>query len=506
MSVARHRRRPAYVPRYAKQPPTRAGRRPAGTGRGPSLGRASGVMALGTLASRGTGFLRTVAVAAAIGTGAVGDAYNVANTTPNILYDLLLGGVLSSVVVPVLVRAAKEDDDGGEAFASSLLTLVVVGLGLAVVVALLAAPLIVRLYLAAGGAQRDLAVTFLRWFLPQVVFYGLGATIGAILNVRQSFAAPMLTPVLNNLVVVATCVVFVFLPGPRPPTVGGISGTQTTVLALGTTLGVVAMTLALLPSLRAVGFRYRVRLDLHHPGLRSAVRMAGWVLIYVVVSQLSLLVVVRLASGEIAYTTYTYAYQLFQLPHAIIAVSMITALLPRMSAHAADGRRDLVRDDLSTGTRLAAVVLVPAALGLLVLARPIAVTVFDHGAVTYGGAVRIGDALAAFAVAIVPFSAFQLQIRAFYALQDSRTPALVQVAVSLVNILAAFVLAAVVPDGGRAVALALAFALAYAVGAAVSTQLLRTRLAGVDGTRIARTGAKAAVAGGVAALVALGVV
>jgi putative peptidoglycan lipid II flippase len=468
----------------------------------PGLGRASSIMALGTMASRTTGFLRTVAIAAAIGTGALGDAYNVANTTPNIIYDLLLGGVLTSVVVPVLVRASKEDPDGGDAFASSLLTLVVLGLGLTVLVSMAAAPLIIDLYLAAGGAEQDLAVTFLRWFLPQIVFYGLGATIGAILNVRRSFAAPMFAPILNNLVVITVCIVFIFMPGPRPADVTTISGTQTTVLAAGTTLGVVVMTLALLPALRSVGFRYRPRLDLRNPRLRTAGRLAGWTFLYVVVSQLGYLVVVRLSSGQTAYTVYTYAYQIFQLPYAVIGVSVITALLPRMSAHAAEGRVAAVRDDLAGGMRTAGIAILPAALFLLALGRPIAVAVFEHGAVTHTDATQIGDALSAFAVALVPFALFQVQLRAFYAHQDSRTPALVNIGVVGTNVLAALVLAALVPGEDRAVALALAFAVAYLVGMAVTVVLLRRRLGGVDGHRTVQELTRVALAAGLGAVLA----
>ena len=226
----------------------------------------------------------------------------------------------------------------------------------------------------------------MRWFLPQIVFYGIGATIGAILNIRGRFGAPMVTPVLNNLVVIAVAVVFIFLPGPRPPTARRPDDHPDRVLGAGTTLGVVAMTLALLPSLRASGFRYRPRLDLRHPGLRQAVRLGGWVLVYVAASQVSYFVVTRLATGPVAFTTYSNAYQLFQLPHAIIAVSLITALLPRMSSHAADERLDLVRSDLSLGLRMSAVVLVPAALGLFALARPLAVTLFAHHATSVSDA------------------------------------------------------------------------------------------------------------------------
>ncbi len=482
------------------EPAARDGETTGGAG-AVSIGRASGVMAVGTLASRVTGFLRTVAITAAIGTGLVGDAYNVANTTPNILYDLLLGGVLTSVIVPVLARAAREDDDDGVGFASSLLTLVLVGLTAITVLGLLVAPFIIKIYISRPD-QAELATTFLRYFLPQVVFYGAGATIGAILNLRNRFAAPMATPVLNNLIVIATAVLFMTMADDAP-TLENITDAQVAVLGAGTTLGIVVMTLALLPSLHASGFRYRPRLDLRHPGLRSAGKLAAWVLLFVVTSQVSFFVVTRLATAGVAYTTWFNAYQLFQLPHAIIAVSVITALLPRMSRHAAEQRLDLVRGDLSTGLRLAAVVIVPAALGLLVLATPIAVAIYAHGVTSVSDAARIGAALAAFAVALVPFSTFQIQLRAFYALADSRTPALVNFAVAGTNIVTALVLSAVLPERGRAVALALAFAAAYLVGATVCTRLLVRRLSGIDAERILRTLRRTAIAGAIAAAVAL---
>lgn len=470
---------------------------------GGGLARTGGIMALGTIASRATGFLRTVALAAAIGTGALGDGYNVANTTPNILYDLLLGGVLTSVIVPVLVRASKEDADGGEAFTSSLLTLIFLLLGVAVAVGLLAAPLIIKVYLAGDvPGQADLATTFLRWFLPQILFYGVGATIGAVLNVRRSFAAPMFTPVLNNLVVIGVCIGFVYLLKPRPPTVATITGTQTTLLAVGTTAGVVVMTVALLPSLAKVGFRYRPRLDLRNPRLLTALRLAGWTFLFVAVSQAGYVVVVRLGTAGTAYTVYSYGYIIFQLPYAIIGVSVITALLPRMSGHAADGRPDLVREDLGEGIRTAMVAILPAALFLLALGRPIAVTVFQHGAVGAADATAIGDTISAFAVALVPFSMFQLQLRAFYAHQDTRTPALTSIAIVASNIAAAALLAEIVPAEHRAVALALAFCLAYLVGVVITSALLRRRLGGIDGHQTIRLMTRVALAAGVGAVLA----
>ena len=469
-----------------------------------SIGRASGIMALGTIASRATGFLRTIAIAYAVGVGAVGNAYNVANVAPNIIYDLLLGGILTSVVVPVLVRAARDDADGGVDFARSLLTLIAVTLGIAVVIGMLAAPLIINLYLNQGGAEHDLAVTFLRWFLPQVVFYGVGAAIGAILNIRGRFGAPMFTPVLNNLIVIATAVAFVLMSGGEHPTLAGITTAQTTVLAAGTTLGVVAMTVGLLPTLRRTGFRYRPRLNLRHPGLLQAGRLASWMFLYVLVTQLAYLFVIRLASGATAFPTYSYAFQLFQLPYAIVAVSVITALLPRMSRHSADGRKDLVREDLSHGMRLNLLIMVPASLGLVAIGRPLSYAVYAHGAVSGPEAYGIGNALVAFAVGLIPFSMFQLLLRGFYAGQNSRTPTLVMVGVAALNVATMYALAAVLSDSSRAVALALAFDVAYTAGAVTLTVLLRRQLHGLDGRRVLRLFVRVTLAGALAAATAYG--
>lgn len=476
----------------------------------PTLARSSAVMVLGTLASRATGFLRNIALAAAVGIALVGDAYNVANTLPNILYDLLLGGVLSSVVVPLLVAAAQGDEDGGEAYAQRLITVVVLVLGVASALAALAAPVVIRLYaVSADPEQRRLATTFARYLLPQIVFYGLGATIGAILNTRGRYAEPMWTPVLNNLVVISTAVVFITLPGPERLTPGSITHAQTLTLAIGTTLGIVVQTLALLPGLRATGFRFRLRLGLKGTGLGSAARLAGWVLCYVVVNQLGLLVIVNLANAAArdsgsGFSAYIYAYTLFQLPYAVVSVSVITALLPRMSRSAVDGRLADVRSDLSSGLRLTAVVLLPAALGFLVLGPALATVVFAHGQVTVAGAEQIGAVLAAFAVGLVPFSAFQLQLRAFYAMRDTRTPALVNVVVNLVNVGVDVALYEILPPRDRVTGLALGFALSYVAGLALSSVLLRRRLTGLDGARVLRTTTRLLVAATLGAAVAAG--
>ena len=440
--------------------------------------RNSRVMALGTVVSRATGFLRTVVIATAIGL-AVGDAYNVANTVPNIIYELLLGGVLTSVVVPLLVQAAERDGDDGSAYAQRLLTLAGVALAASTVVAVLAAPLIVTVYTGhQDPAVYDLTKTFARFFLPQIFFYGIGALIGAILNVRGSFAPPMWTPILNNLVVIATGLMFIVITHGEPQP-GGLSTSQTWLLGLGTTLGIVLQTVALLPALRRTGFRIRPRWDFRNAGLGEAARLASWVLLYVLSNQLGYLVIVRLAKaiGVGAFSAYTYAFFLVQLPHAIVAVSVITALLPRMSENAVHGRLHRVSEDLADGLKLAGVLLVPSQLLAMALGPLVGVVVFNYVNLNQSGARLIGYVLAGYAVSLVPFSAYQLQLRAFYAMRDTRTPALVNLAVNGVNVAVDLALFWTLHGvRARVVGLAVGYSVSYLVGFLIFQVLLRRRL------------------------------
>lgn len=460
-------------------------------------------MAIGTFASRGTGFIRTVIIAAAIGK-VVGDAYNTANTLPNSLYDLLMGGVLGGVVVPLLVSAAQRDADRGEAYAERLFSAVVLVLAVATGLVLLLSPAIVHLYLA-GGARAELAVTFARFFLPQIFFYGVGAVLGAVLNVRGSFAPPMWAPVFNNAVVIVTGILFIGLTQAAQVDQGRLTHGQELLLGLGTTLGIVVQTVALLPALRRVRFRLRIHLDLRGVGLMRAARLAGWAFLYVLVNQISYLVIVRLANASSylgTYSIYTYAYTLVLLPYAVIAVSVITALLPQMSRSAEEGRLEGVGRDLAGGLKVSAVVLVPSSLAGIALGPLIGVLLFAHRTLSLATGGLAGATLAAFAVGLVPFSAFQLQLRAFYALKDTRTPALANIVISGINLAADGILFLALPAREQAVGLALGYAISYAVGYWWFTAILRRRLGPVARSHTARTLVRLGVAGAIAAAVA----
>ena len=329
-------------------------------------------MAVGTLVSRGTGFLRTLVLVYAIGTRPLGNAYNNANTLPNTVYYLMLGGIFTSVVVPLLVRAAKRDPDRGEAYAQRLFTLGALALlAVTVLATLLAAPL-VDLYAPTihGRSEHNLMVVWAYFFIPQIFFYGMSSLIGAILNTRGRFAAPMWAPVVNNLVVIVVGGLYVATVGlNKEPSNISAAGVQ--LLGIGTTLGVVAQTVALFPSLRAAGFRWRPTLGFRPGEVTEMGRMAGWMSVYVITQWAGNLVVQIVANaasaGQNGYSAYSIAWQLFQLPYAIVGISVITALLPRMSEHASARRYSLVRDDFSIGVRLASVLVVPAAIYLAVL-------------------------------------------------------------------------------------------------------------------------------------------
>ena len=487
----------------------------ASTAGSASLLRSSTVMAAGTVVSRVLGFVRISVLAAAIGIRTVGGTFAVANTVPNIIYILLAGGVLNAVFVPQLVRAMK-DRDGGRAYADRLLTLSSLVLLVVTVLATLAAPLIVRIYVG-GRLDADdvaLATLFAFWCLPQIFFYGLYTMLGQVLTARGSFGPMMWAPALNNVVGIAVGLLFIATSDVDFLDSGTVSGTEAALLGAGTTLGVALQALVLLPVLHRTGFRWRPRFDFRGAGLGKAGSLAKWTLLFVLVNQVAYLVVVRLATsaGKAAalahqtaadYVSYGNGYLVLMLPHSIVTVSVVTALLPRMSAAAAEGRLADLRDDISTGWRLTAVVLVPAAVVMLVLGPDLATVLF--GGAGIDDARFAGHVVQAFALGLLPFSMQYLALRAFYAQEDTRTPFYVQCVIAAANIVFALLAVVVLPARWAVVGIAGAFSVTYVLGLAISLAVLRRRTLGLDGHRVLRTyvrlGAAGTVAGVLGALV-----
>jgi putative peptidoglycan lipid II flippase len=474
------------------------------------VARQSSVMALGSLVSRITGFARTAVIGAALGAALVGDSYQVANTLPNMVYELLIGGVLASVVVPLLV-GARQDPDGGEAYVQRLLSLAVLLLGVATVLAVAAAPLITGLLVEDGGADTRRLVTVLAYLLlPELFFYGVAALFGAVLNTRGHFAAPMWAPIMNNLVVIATAGVFVALPGPALPTPSDITADQVLVLGLGTTFGVALQAVILWPVLRRVGFRWRWRLDFRNGNLAEAGRLAGWMLCYVVVSQISVFVVMALAyragqDGGAGPAVYNAASLIFLMAHGIIAVSIITALLPRMSAAATQGRFTDVTNQLSFGVRLSSVVLMPATAAYIALGVPLAITAFQWGNFSIERAESTGIAIVAVALGLVPFAISQLQTFAFYAMRDTKTPALINIPVVTARLFIDVVLYLSLPAEHVVVGLMIGNAVSYLVAAALLSIVMQRRLGDLQLGRVLQTLTRLAIASVMAGLIAWGI-
>ena len=449
-------------------------------------------MAVGTLASRVTGFLRTFVFVAALGTGPLANDYNNSNTLPNVVYYLMLGGIFTSALVPLLVKAAKRDPDHGEAYAQRIFTLGVVALFTVTLVATLAAgPLVYLSAAAIKGTQHNLMVVWAYFFIPQIFFYGMSSLIGAILNTRGRFAAPMWTPVINNLIVIIVGGLYVVVFGlhQTPET---IPPAAVQLLGIGTTLGVVAQTAALFPSLRRAGFRWRPMLGFRPGELAEMGRMTGWMSGYVITQSAANLVVQNIANiagkhSASGYSVYTYAWQLFQLPYAIVGISVITALLPRMSEHATTRRYSLVRDDFSAGIRLAAVLVVPASIFLAVLGAPIGEFIFAYGSSGISGGEHIGVVFGLFSLGLVPFMITQLQLRVFYSFRDSRTAAFVGLLMMCVNIAGGVIALEMLPAADVVAGLAVAYGVSNLVGAVAGWTLLLRRVGSLDGWAVARS-------------------
>ncbi|MFD0144161.1 MULTISPECIES: murein biosynthesis integral membrane protein MurJ [unclassified Streptomyces] len=451
--------------------------------RAPSVLRSGAVMAAGSLVSRASGFVRSAIVAAALGVGGIADGYAVANSIPTIVYMLLLGGALNAVFVPELVKAAKEHEDGGVAYTDRLLTVCVGALLVLTAGAVLAAPAIIDAYTDYGGARESMTVAFARYCLPQIFFLGLFTLLGQVLNARGRFGAMMWTPVLNNLVVIGVFGLYLATAAG-----GGLTAGETALLGWGTTAGIALQALALVPSLRSAGFRWRPRFDLRGSGLTAPLRSAGWLVLLVLTNQAAYWVTTKLATaagtkaeelgagGGFGFAAYNNAYLLWAVPHGIVTVSLVTALLPRMSGAAADGDLAGVRRDVSYGLRTSTAAVVPAACALFALAVPLMGLVFQYGRTGADDIRAMAWILMAFAPGLIAFSGQYVCTRAFYALRDTRTPFLLNLVIAAVNAGLSLTAYAFLPPTWAVAGMAAGYSLALWSGWAVTAYALRLRL------------------------------
>jgi putative peptidoglycan lipid II flippase len=480
----------------------------------------SRTMAVATLASRITGFARNVLLVAALGaTSQVSIAYNSGNNLPNMIYELLLGGVLSSVLIPLLVKAEAEDEDRGLAYTQRLFSIATVALGAMTLLVVAAAPWIAAAFVPAGP-QRHLTSVFATLLLPEIFFYGLGAMFIAVLNIKHVYGPGAWSPLVNNIVMIATIGVFWALPGPTNLDPRTMTTAQILVLGIGTTLGIAAQALVLVPALRRTGFTWQWRFRAR-PGenerLRELGSLAAWVLGYVVVSQVGVSVIQKVGISNGGFTVFTNADLLFQMPYGILVVSLLTAIMPRMSRAAVRNDTDEVVADLSLAARLSAVALVPVTALLLVLGPALGVTVFAFKNASTSGGHLLGSALAWSAFGLFPFALVMLQLRVFYAMRDSRTPTLINVFMVAAKIVLILITDQVYrapagsnvnvhPSTAAVEWLNIATSCSYVIGAIVGHVLLTRRLGHLGFRRVLRTLGEVVAVSALAALAAWGVV
>ncbi|HVT76311.1 MAG TPA: murein biosynthesis integral membrane protein MurJ [Acidimicrobiales bacterium] len=440
--------------------------------------RSSALVAVGTGLSRVTGFLALAAVAYALGFTRLTDTYNLANTTPNMVYELLLGGVLSATLVPVFVERLEDDDAEG---IGAVVFVSIVALVALTAVGLLVAPLIIRLLTAeAPGAtahlQRHVANGFLRMFMPQVFFYGLIAIATALLHARRRFNVPAFAPALANLVEVALFF-WVRHVANGTPTLQQVAHDRglALLLGLGTTAAVASMAIPIAVAVQRSG-RVRLAVNWRHPAVAKVFRLSGWTIGYAVANQVSLWVILVLANrhaGGVA--AYQGAFVFFQLPHGLLAVSLMTTITPELARRATRGEWQMWRDRYDGGLRLLLLVVAPAATGYVVLARPLITTLLQRGAFSSGSASLTAHLLVTLAAGLPGFSVYLYTLRGFYALSDTRTPFALNVVQNVLTVVAALALD---PHFGVA-GLTAAIALAYTLAAVLALAALRRRVGGV---------------------------
>ena len=450
-----------------------------------SLRRATISMATGTAASRITGFVRLAVLAAVLGvhTG-IAEAYNLANTTPNMVYDLVMGGVLASTVVPVFVQVlAVYRPSRAWRDISAVVTVAVVILAVVSAVFIAIAPWVMALYnvgtnAARLGAQESVATELLRLFGLQVLLYGAVTLVTAVLNAERRFVAAAFAPVVNNVVVIAVLLVALVLYPHRGVSTAAVDQGLILLLGLGTTGGVAAQLLVLLPSLSACSGRIKWHWDLHNPAVVSIARLSGWTLGFVSTSQVKLFIVLALAHALDPVggaTAWTYAYMFFQLPFGIIAVSIMSADQPELATAWAERDPSRFRRRLTSGVRATLAATVPAAVGYVFLGSPIVQAVLAHGTAARSGTAGTGALLETMAIGLPGFSVYIYLVRAWQAMQDTKTVFVLYAVENGLNVVLAFALYRPLGLPG----LGLALSIAYTVAAVVAAGRLRRRRMGL---------------------------
>jgi putative peptidoglycan lipid II flippase len=484
-----------------------------GTG---SLHRNSLILTVGTFASRMTGQVRQILLVAAIGvTGTVANAFDIANTLPNMLFALLAAGVLQAVLMPQIMHAIKSANS--QERLDKLLTVATTALVVGTAVLVAAAPLLIRMLTLKGDwspEARALAVVFGLWCIPQVLFYGLFSVLGEVLNARGQFAATGWAPMANNIVCVIGFGAFLAIWGgfdpANPLEVATWTSPQTALLAGTATLGIAAQVAVLLVALRRGRFRWTLRFGVRGIGLRSAGKVVGWTLAAVGLEQLGLIYLKNITSaagesgpGIAGNAIFSNALTIYLLPHSLVIVSIITALFPRMSMAAAE--RDLggVRTAMSTGLRSAGIFSIISATVMIVFARPVLKALLPT--LPPADVDSAASVLQALAPGLIALGATVMVKRMYFAFEDGRSIFIIQIFATASMAAALAVAAATLDARYWTIAAAGAYSLSTWVSVLLRINGMNKKLQGMDGPRVLRVYARCALAAVVAAAAGVGV-
>ncbi|WP_188543914.1 lipid II flippase MurJ [Rhodococcoides trifolii] len=485
------RQPPRQPPRPPPAPPVSTSKQPEpvqSTQSTSKLLSATGSIAIATLLSRITGFFKQAMFLTVLGP-LVASSYTVASVIPNMISEFVLGAVLTAIVVPVLVRAEREDDDQGTAFVRRLFTAALTMLVVAAVLATAAAPVLTSLFLASDGKGNiGLTTALLYLLLPAIMFYGLSALFTAILNTRQNFKPGAWAPVLNNVVVLIVLVVYLLVPGDISLDPTRLSDPKLLVLGLGVTAGVVVQVLTLVPALRRnhIDLRPLWGLDAR---LKQFGGMAVAIVLYVMISQVGMIFATRISStADVAGPAiYNNAWLLLQLPYGVLGVTLLTAIMPRLSRNAAANDTPAVVDDLSVATRLTMLALIPV-IGFLTVAGPqVGQALYGYG--NFGSdAGRLGEAVSYSAFTLIPYSLVLIHLRVFYAREQAWTPTYIVIGITSVKIaLSSLAPVLATQDSQVVLLLGVANGLGYTAGAVIGWMLLRRSLADLKLAGVQRT-------------------
>ena len=444
---------------------------------GSGLLRANLTVASGTALSRLTGLIRVIVFGIVVGQTALADAYDVANNAPNVVYELLLGGILAATLVPLFTRHLHDGDDES---INAITSFAIVALGIITAIAIAAAPLIFRVFSLNPASEidadlfRQAGTILTRLLLLQIFFYGCTSICTSILHARKQFFAAAWTPVLANLVTIASLLFVSRVSTVNPPTLGEVVDNNSLqwLLGMGSTSGIIVMTLGMFIALRRSSTALKWHFDLSHTAVKQLLNLSGWAIGYIAANQVALVIIKNLArpgSGNV--DAYSKAFTFFSLPHGLLAVSIATTFVPELARAVAQNNKQEFDRRFFSGIRLTAMATIPASLVLVIFAKPIVALLLQYGNFDASATTNTARAAMGLGFGLSGFSIYLFVLRGFYSHGDTRTPFFINLFENALNIIFAILLV----DKYDVLGLGLAFSFAYLISSVVAIYVLRRK-------------------------------